>query len=184
MQIRFMFDTEKDDFTDLRMLLTGNTGVKTTARRSRRKDGEIAGIRKILDKLPAYMDVSKLTVHEAAEILVFTKPICHWLKQLNDKVESALKQGEVVDGWKLVHRDKKRCLSSNAAALRRLQKIGLKRADAIENYMVISLSKLETDFGADAVQEALGDLIYVPEGELVVVPVSDKRAGVSVKKGV
>ena len=83
-----------------------------------------------------------------------------------------------------MHRDKKRCLSSNAAALRRLRKVGLKRADAIEKYMVISLSKLEADFGADAVQEALGDLIYVPEGELVVVPVSDKRAGVSVKKGV
>lgn len=178
MQIRIMLDTEKDDCSGLRELLGKYVGVKVKHTRTRKKAGEIAGVRGMLDMIAAYRNADKLTTEEAAEILVYGKGIRSWLDDLRDKVKTAIENGEKVDGWKVVEGRKKRVFADNLKAIDALEKAGLTYDEIIQEYVTFSIPKLEEKFGVENVSKMMEGNIRFPQGDHVLVEETDKRVSI------
>ena len=179
MKIRFTVDTEKDDCSGLKELLRSSVGVYAGRSRSRKKVGEFNGIMNSLDKLPAFLDVSKLSGREAGEILLYAKCMRNWLEMLKARVKESLLAGEESEHWKLVRGVKARQVSDNSEAVKRLRRLGLKQADVVNGYMKLSIAKLEEDFGEDRIASVLGDLIYTPQGDVTIAELGDRREALS-----
>lgn len=182
MQIRLTFDTEKDDCSGLRELLSGKLSPKrVTRKRSRRKAGELPTILKAFDTLSVYAGATNLTTEEAAEVLRYANSIKAWLSSISNQVQTAIENGEEVEGWKVVDCYPRRAIINNFEAMDALEQAGISYNELIQDYSKFSIPKLEERLGEDTVARCLKGNVDKPFCGRQVVPESDKRPAVVFK---
>lgn len=126
---------------------------------------------KLFDESP---DPLLISLEEAGEILSKAGDIEGWLKDLRDLVTKALTSGESVTGWKMVEGRSNRKFADEDKVVEAMKAAGYDEALLFERKL-ITLTKMEKDFGKKAVGEILKDLIVKPKGAPTLVPESDKR---------
>lgn len=126
---------------------------------------------KLFDESP---DPLLISPEEAGEILSKAGDIETWLNDLRDLVTKALTSGEQVDGWKMVEGRSNRKFADEDKVVAAMKAAGYDEALLFEREL-ITLTKMEKDFGKKAVGEVLGDLIVKPKGAPTLAPASDKR---------
>ncbi len=115
-----------------------------------------------------------ISADEAGEILAKADDIEAWLKDLRNLVTSALTAGEEVTGWKMVEGRSNRRFSDEDKVAEAMKAAGYDEALLYERKL-ITLTKMEKDFGKKKVGEILKDLIVKPMGAPTLAPESDKR---------
>lgn len=126
---------------------------------------------KLFDESP---DPLLISLEEAGEILSKAGDIEAWLKDLRDLVTKALTSGEPVAGWKMVEGRSNRKFADEDKVVEAMKAAGYDEALLFERKL-ITLTKMEKDFGKKAVGEVLKDLIVKPKGAPTLAPESDKR---------
>lgn len=126
---------------------------------------------KLFDESP---DPLLISLEEAGEILSKAGDIEAWLKDLRELVTKALTSGEPVAGWKMVEGRSNRKFADEDKVVEAMKAAGYDEALLFERKL-ITLTKMEKDFGKKAVGEILKDLIVKPKGAPTLAPESDKR---------
>lgn len=126
---------------------------------------------KLFDDSP---DPLLISLEEAGEILAKAGDIEAWLKDLRELVTKALTSGEPVTGWKMVEGRSNRKFVDEDKVAEAMKAAGYDEALLYERKL-ITLTKMEKDFGKKAVGEILKDLIVKPKGAPTLAPESDKR---------
>lgn len=126
---------------------------------------------KLFDESP---DPLVISVEEAGEILAKAGDIEGWLKDLRELVTKALTAGERVIGWKMVEGRSNRKFVDEDKVAEVMTAAGYDEALLFERKL-ITLTKMEKDFGKKAVGEILKDLIVKPKGAPTLAPETDKR---------
>lgn len=126
---------------------------------------------KLFDESP---DPLLISLEEAGEILSKAGDIEAWLKDLRELVTKALTSGESVAGWKMVEGRSNRKFADEDKVVEAMKAAGYDEALLFERKL-ITLTKMEKDFGKKAVGEILKDLIVKPKGAPTLAPESDKR---------
>lgn len=126
---------------------------------------------KLFDESP---DPLLISLEEAGEILSKAGDIEAWLKDLRELVTKALTSGEPVAGWKMVEGRSNRKFADEDKVIEAMKAAGYDEALLFERKL-ITLTKMEKDFGKKAVGEILKDLIVKPKGAPTLAPESDKR---------
>lgn len=126
---------------------------------------------KLFDESP---DPLLISLEEAGEILSKAGDIEAWLKDLRELVTKALTSGEPVAGWKMVEGRSNRKFADEDKVVEAMKAAGYNEALLFERKL-ITLTKMEKDFGKKAVGEILKDLIVKPKGAPTLAPESDKR---------
>ena len=119
-------------------------------------------------------DPLTITAEEAGAILVKAADIEAWLKDLREFVSQALTAGETVTGWKMVEGRSNRKFADEDQVAEAMKAAGYDEALLYERKL-ITLTKMEKDFGKKAVAEVLKDLIVKPKGAPTLAPEKDKR---------
>jgi hypothetical protein len=125
----------------------------------------------LFDDMP---DPLLITPTEAGEILERAKDMEAWLKDLRELVAQTLTNGEEVPGWKMVEGRSVRKFVDEDQVAEAMKAAGYDEALLYERKL-ITLTKMEKDFGKKAVSEVLKDLIVKPQGAPTLAPESDKR---------
>lgn len=115
-----------------------------------------------------------ITAEEAGEILKKADDIETWLKDLKTLVSSALTAGEEVPGWKMVEGRSNRKFVDEDKVVAAMTAAGYDEALLYEKKL-ITLTRMEKDFGKKTIGEILKDLIVKPKGEPTLAKESDRR---------
>lgn len=115
-----------------------------------------------------------ITPEDAGKVLERATDIKGWLKDLEDLVQSTLLEGRPVAGWKIVAGRSNRVISDEAKLVNAFKKAGYDEALLYERKL-LTLTRLEKDFGAKHFAEIAKDIIVKPQGKPTLVPESDKR---------
>ena len=126
---------------------------------------------KLFDESP---DAELLSPDEAGAILEKAADIEGWLTDLRKFVSDTLTAGAPVPGWKMVEGRSVRKFADEDQVVEAMTKAGYDEALLFERKL-ISLTRMEKDFGKKAVAEVLGDLVVKPKGAPTLAPESDKR---------
>lgn len=119
-------------------------------------------------------DPLTITAEEAGAILAKASDIEGWLKDLKELVSTALTAGEEVTGWKMVEGRSNRRFVDENQVVEAMKAAGYDEALLYERKL-ITLTKMEKDFGKKTVAEVLKDLIVKPQGAPTLAPETDKR---------
>lgn len=119
-------------------------------------------------------DPLTITAEEAGAILAKADDIEGWLKDLKELVSKALTAGEEVTGWKMVEGRSNRRFTDEDQVVAAMKAAGYDEALLYERKL-ITLTKMEKDFGKKTVAEVLKDLIVKPQGAPTLAPEKDKR---------
>lgn len=119
-------------------------------------------------------DPLTITAEEAGMILAKADDIEGWLKDLRELVSKALTAGEEVAGWKMVEGRSNRRFLDEDQVVEAMKAAGYDEALLYER-KIITLTKMEKDFGKKVVGEILKDLIVKPQGAPTLAPEKDKR---------
>lgn len=119
-------------------------------------------------------DPLTITAEEAGAILAKADDIEGWLKDLRELVSKALTEGEEVPGWKMVEGRSNRRYADEDKVVEAMKAAGYDEALLYER-KIITLTKLEKDFGKKKVAEILKGLIVKPQGAPTLAPETDKR---------
>ena len=119
-------------------------------------------------------DPLTITAEEAGAILAKADDIEGWLKDLKELVSKALTAGEEVTGWKMVEGRSNRRFADEDQVVTAMKAAGYDEALLYERKL-ITLTKMEKDFGKKTIAEVLKDLIVKPQGAPTLAPKKDKR---------
>ena len=133
-----------------------------------------AGTDKNLALFDESPDPLTITAEEAGAILAKADDIEGWLKDLKELVSKALTAGEEVTGWKMVEGRSNRRFTDEDQVVAAMKAAGYDEALLYERKL-ITLTKMEKDFGKKTVAEVLKDLIVKPQGAPTLAPEKDKR---------
>lgn len=115
-----------------------------------------------------------ITVEDAGEVLKQAKDIKAWLEDLEGLVFNAIKDGQEVDGWKIVEGRSIRQLTDEQGIVKTMTEAGYNEALLYERKL-LTITQFEANFGKKTVQELLGKYIVKPQGKPTLAPASDKR---------
>ena len=126
--------------------------------------------------LPAPQDLTPEQISKALQTGDFLQ---QWLKDIWAYAFAKAKEGEVVEGYKLVPKQTRRKWKHEGDALKTLKTI-LEEGEAVTK-KVITMPQaeklLQKKLGKPEAETALEGLWEKPTGELTLVPITDKRAG-------
>lgn len=116
----------------------------------------------------------QLTPSEMSRILERSADITGWIKEITEYALKEALTGVQWPGYKVVEGRSNRAITDEQKAVEAFKQAGVPEALLYERKL-ISLTKMEEEFGKKKVSELIGGLIEKPQGKPTLVPVSDKR---------
>jgi hypothetical protein len=116
-----------------------------------------------------------LSDEEISDVLGRVDELVSWATGVREYALQAALDGRHFAGWKLVEGKSVRKFSDDACVAARVEAAGI---DPYEKKM-LGLTALEKKLGKKDFQNLLADLVVRPQGKPLLVPVSDKRAELS-----
>lgn len=116
----------------------------------------------------------QLTPSEMSQILERSADITAWIKEITEYALKEALTGVQWPGYKVVEGRSNRAITDEQKAVEAFKQSGVPEALLYERKL-ISLTKMEEEFGKKKVSEIIGNLIEKPQGKPTLVPVSDKR---------
>ena len=123
-----------------------------------------------------FKEADLLTDEEIADILPVAQDLAKWVEDLMAYATAQAEKGKTWPGFKLVASVTKRKYTNDADVISVCAEAGYTN---IYKTTLLGVGDLEKRMGRKAFREVLGKLVYKPEGEPTLVPVSDPRQAIS-----
>lgn len=105
------------------------------------------------------------------------KQVKKWIDEVFALALHKAKQGEAIQGYKIVEGTSRRTYTNPNEVGQRLLQAGYKQED-VYNYTVKPLGQIEKLLGKKLFAQSMGDLVYKPEGSPTLVPEIDARGSI------